>query len=97
MPRFKGENFERNIELVRTLEASARARRDGRPAALAWVMAQGEGIIQSGHDEKRASRRADRRHGHHAVGTELDAIERAFQHAVAGDRYMANMRAFIDH
>jgi aryl-alcohol dehydrogenase-like predicted oxidoreductase len=45
-PRFQGENFERNLELVRQIEAMA-AERGCKPAqlALAWVLAQGNDII----------------------------------------------------
>ncbi len=45
-PRFQGENFERNLELVRHVEALA-AEKDCAPAqiALAWVMAQGPDIV----------------------------------------------------
>ena len=100
MPRFKGENFERNIELVRTLEALAHARgATAAELALAWVMAQGEGIIPIPGTTRREH--LDELIDATAItlsATELDAIERAFpKHAVAGDRYMANMRAFIDH
>jgi aryl-alcohol dehydrogenase-like predicted oxidoreductase len=45
-PRFQGENFERNLELVRVIEEIAREK-DATPAqlALAWVLAQGEDIV----------------------------------------------------
>ena len=45
-PRFQGENFERNLALVRRVEEMAKARGSS-PAqmALAWVLAQGEGIV----------------------------------------------------
>lgn len=46
LPRFQGENFEKNIELVRRVEAAA-AHIGCTPAqlALAWVLAQGEDIV----------------------------------------------------
>ncbi len=46
MPRFQGENFDKNIRLVEALKTMA-ARRAATPAqlALAWVLAQGEDII----------------------------------------------------
>jgi aryl-alcohol dehydrogenase-like predicted oxidoreductase len=46
MPRFKGENFERNLELVRHIGRLA-AEKGSTPAqlALAWVLAQGEDIL----------------------------------------------------
>ncbi len=46
MPRFQGENFDRNLRLVEALKAIA-ARREVTAAqlALAWVLAQGEDIV----------------------------------------------------
>jgi aryl-alcohol dehydrogenase-like predicted oxidoreductase len=45
-PRFQGENFQRNLELVQRIEAMA-AEKHCTPAqlALAWVLAQGENIV----------------------------------------------------
>jgi aryl-alcohol dehydrogenase-like predicted oxidoreductase len=45
-PRFQGENFERNLELVGVIEEMAREK-GCTPAqlALAWVLAQGEDIV----------------------------------------------------
>src|SRR5215212_4582184 len=45
-PRFQGENFERNLDLVREIEAVAREK-GCTPAqlALAWVLAQGEDVV----------------------------------------------------
>ena len=45
-PRFQGENFARNLDLVRHIEALARAK-GATPAqiALAWVMAQGKDVV----------------------------------------------------
>jgi aryl-alcohol dehydrogenase-like predicted oxidoreductase len=45
-PRFQGENFERNLELVRRVEEIARAKGcTASQLALAWVLAQGETIV----------------------------------------------------
>src|SRR5262249_20649559 len=45
-PRFQGENFERNLELVRRVEALARQRRcTPGQLALAWLLAQGDDIV----------------------------------------------------
>ena len=46
MPRFQGENFNRNLVLVQQLKEMA-ANRDCTPAqvALAWVLAQGDDIV----------------------------------------------------
>ena len=45
-PRFQGDNFQRNLDLVRRVEEIAREKRCT-PAqlALAWVLAQGEDIV----------------------------------------------------
>jgi aryl-alcohol dehydrogenase-like predicted oxidoreductase len=45
-PRFQGENFEKNLELVKRIEAIA-AEKHCTPAqlALAWVLAQGEDLV----------------------------------------------------
>lgn len=45
-PRFQGENFQRNLDLVKRVEELA-AEKHCTPAqlALAWVLAQGEGIV----------------------------------------------------
>ena len=45
-PRFQGENFQRNLALVRRIQEMAREK-GCKPAqlALAWVLAQGEGMV----------------------------------------------------
>jgi aryl-alcohol dehydrogenase-like predicted oxidoreductase len=45
-PRFQGENFQKNLNLVREIEAMA-AQKGCTPAqlALAWVLAQGDDIV----------------------------------------------------
>jgi aryl-alcohol dehydrogenase-like predicted oxidoreductase len=45
-PRFQGENFQKNLDLVRRVEETAR-RKKCTPSqlALAWVLAQGEDIV----------------------------------------------------
>ena len=45
-PRFQGENFQKNLDLVKRVEEIAREKRC-RPSqlALAWVLAQGEDIV----------------------------------------------------
>jgi aryl-alcohol dehydrogenase-like predicted oxidoreductase len=53
-PRFQGENFEKNLELVGEIEEVA-ARKHCTPAqlALAWVLAQGEDIVPIPGTKKR--------------------------------------------
>jgi aryl-alcohol dehydrogenase-like predicted oxidoreductase len=54
-PRFQGENFDRNLELVGTIEELA-ANKAVTPAqlALAWVLAQGEDIVPIPGTKRRA-------------------------------------------
>ena len=53
-PRFQGENFYKNLELVKHIEALAQVKR-ATPAqiALAWVMAQGDDIVPIPGTKKR--------------------------------------------
>lgn len=45
-PRFQGDNFKRNLELVSEIESMAREKKcTPSQLALAWVLAQGEDII----------------------------------------------------
>ncbi|WP_262268680.1 aldo/keto reductase [Microvirga yunnanensis] len=45
-PRFQGENFQKNLDLVREIEAMAREKGCApSQLALAWVLAQGEDIV----------------------------------------------------
>jgi aryl-alcohol dehydrogenase-like predicted oxidoreductase len=45
-PRFQGENFAKNLELVKTIEEMATAKRcTPSQLALAWVLAQGDDIV----------------------------------------------------
>jgi aryl-alcohol dehydrogenase-like predicted oxidoreductase len=45
-PRFQGENFQHNLEVVKRLEEIAREKQCTAPQlALAWVLAQGDGIV----------------------------------------------------
>jgi len=45
-PRFQGENFQKNLDLVRNVEEIAREKRcTASQLALAWVLAQGDDIV----------------------------------------------------
>ena len=46
MPRFQGDNFHRNLDLVAEIEALAREKKaTAAQVALAWVLAQGDDIV----------------------------------------------------
>ncbi|HEY0012550.1 MAG TPA: aldo/keto reductase [Allosphingosinicella sp.] len=91
-PRFNGENFERNIALVREIEGLA-AEKGVSPAqlALAWVLAQGQDILPIPGTKRR--RWLDENIGALDVtltAEELARIEAIFPRgAAAGDRYHA--------
>ena len=89
-PRYKDGNLERNVELVGTLEAIAKAK-NATPAqvALAWVMAQGDDILPIPGAKTRA-------HLEENVGavnvslskSDLERLDQAFPYGVAaGPRY----------
>ncbi|GLQ93808.1 aldo/keto reductase [Dyella acidisoli] len=89
-PRFQGENFARNLQLVKQVEALA-AEKGCTPAqlALAWVVAQGQDIVPI--PGTRRSARLDENIGALDVRLseeELASIDRIFPpDAIAGARY----------
>jgi aryl-alcohol dehydrogenase-like predicted oxidoreductase len=89
-PRFQGENFFRNLELVEKVKALA-AEKGCTPAqlALAWVLAQGEDVVAIPGTKRRD--RLDENLGTLAVSlsaAELAAIDAVFPpEAIAGTRY----------
>ncbi|RUL74933.1 aldo/keto reductase [Dyella choica] len=91
-PRFQGENFTRNLQLVKQVEALA-AEKGCTPAqlALAWVIAQGRDIVPIPGTRRRS--RLDENIGALDVQLskeELESIERIFPpQAIAGARYAA--------
>ena len=89
-PRFQGENFARNLQLVKQVETLA-AEKGCTPAqlALAWLLAQGQDIVPIPGTRQRA--RLDENIGALEVklsDDELASIDRIFPpEAVAGARY----------
>jgi aryl-alcohol dehydrogenase-like predicted oxidoreductase len=98
-PRFIGEAFERNMELVREVERMAEEKGcSAAQVALAWVMAQGEDVVPI-PGTKRVARleenaaAADIR----LTDDDLRRLEDAFPiGAGAGDRYTAPSRQLVD-
>jgi aryl-alcohol dehydrogenase-like predicted oxidoreductase len=98
-PRFQGENFERNLQLVSAVEAMAREK-GCTPAqlALAWVLARGEHIvpIPGTRSIKRLEENTE------AVRVPLSADDRrkldeiAPKEAVAGTRYTEGGMAAVN-
>jgi aryl-alcohol dehydrogenase-like predicted oxidoreductase len=99
MPRFSGENLERNLELVEQLRRVAEARGVSvAQLAIAWALARGEDIVPLVGARTR-ERLAE------ALGAldvelssdDLAAIEGAIpEEAVAGERYDARQTAILD-
>lgn len=97
-PRFQGENFARNLQLVKQVETLA-AEKGCTPAqlALAWVLAQGEDMVPI--PGTRRSARLDENLGAldvHLDKHELESIDRIFPpEAVAGARYAPQGMAHV--
>jgi aryl-alcohol dehydrogenase-like predicted oxidoreductase len=96
-PRFQGENFQRNLDLVDKVNELA-AEKDVTPAqlALAWVLAQGEDVIPIPGTRRRT--RLEENVG--ALDVELtdDDLRRidAVVPKVSGDRYPEQMMGLVN-
>ncbi len=89
-PRFQGENFQRNLELVRRIEALASSKgRAPAQLALAWLLAQGPDIVPIPGSKVRARVEENAAAADVTLGREdLEALDAAFpKGAAAGLRY----------
>jgi aryl-alcohol dehydrogenase-like predicted oxidoreductase len=91
MPRFKGENFQKNLDVVARVQAIARERGvQASQIALAWLLHQGEDIVPIPGTKRRKYLEENTA----AAFIELDAgelqrIDAAFPNGIAtGDRYL---------
>jgi aryl-alcohol dehydrogenase-like predicted oxidoreductase len=92
MPRFQGENFERNAKLVEALKSIAAQKGvTAAQLALAWVLAQGEDIVPIPGTKRRKYLEENMAAVDIVLSqTEQDEIDAAFPpEAVAGTRYPA--------
>lgn len=89
-PRFQGENFEKNLSVLRIIEELAKAKAHS-PAqlALAWVMAQGEDIVPIPGTKRRTYLEENLKSlDVHWTPEELGRIADALPHGMtAGNRY----------
>ena len=98
-PRFQGENFTRNVDLLKEVEALA-AEKHATPSqvALAWVMAQGEDIVPIPGTKRR--RYLEENAGAEELALTVSDLRRlaaAFPQGVAaGERYQAASMKSID-
>jgi aryl-alcohol dehydrogenase-like predicted oxidoreductase len=98
-PRFQGENFQKNLDLVKEIEAISQEK-GCTPAqlALAWLLAQGEDIVPIPGTKKRA--RLEENMG--ALNVRIDSEDRARidrilpPGAAAGTRYAAPQMAALN-
>ena len=90
LPRYQPENLARNLDLLRTLEEVAAARHcTPAQVALAWVLAQGDGIVPIPGTKRRSYLEENARAADVALDAdEVARLSRAFPPgAAAGERY----------
>jgi len=98
-PRFQGENFQKNLDLVRQVEAIAREK-GCQPSqlALAWVLAQGKDIVPIPGTKRR--KYLEENVGAvkvHLTSDDLRQIDEVFpRDAAAGMRYPESMMALVN-
>ena len=98
-PRFQGENFERNLDLLKEVETLA-TEKGATPGqiALAWVMAQGDDVVPiPGTKRRRYLEENAKAEGIVLTVTDLRRLAAAFpKGAAAGERYTAASMKAID-
>ncbi len=98
-PRFQGENFTRNLELVKKVKRSAAAA-GLTPAqlALAWVLAQGEDIVPIPGTKRRKYLEENAAAVEAALTPEMlqSLSEEFLPDVAAGDRYIPAMKALVN-
>ncbi|HEX5385140.1 MAG TPA: aldo/keto reductase [Gemmatimonadales bacterium] len=98
-PRFQGENFQKNLELVTRIEEMAGKKRcTPSQLALAWVMAQGEDIVPIPGTKRVRYLEEDAGAAEvELTEADLDALNEAFPKGVtAGARYPAGGMAAVN-
>jgi len=98
-PRFQGENFQKNLDLVQRVEEIAREKRcTASQLALAWVLAQGDDIVPIPGTKRRKYLEENVAAAAIVLTKEdLRQIEEAFPaHAAAGGRYPEYMMALVN-
>ncbi|MDE3202240.1 MAG: aldo/keto reductase [Acidobacteriota bacterium] len=98
-PRFQGENFNRNLELVEKVkEFAAQLGATPTQLALAWVMAQSEEIVPIPGTKRRKHLEENAASADLKLSAEmLNQLNEAFPpDAVAGDRYAPAMQTYIN-
>jgi len=98
-PRFQGENFQKNLDLVRQVEEIAREK-GCKPSqlALAWVLAQGDDIVPiPGTKRRKYLEENAAAETVHLTPEDLRRINQVFPpEAAAGPRYPVNAMALVE-
>jgi aryl-alcohol dehydrogenase-like predicted oxidoreductase len=98
-PRFQGENFQKNLDLVRKVDEIAREK-NCKPSqlALAWVLAQGDDIVPIPGTKRRKYLEENAGAGSvNLTKQDLQRIEEVFPaDAAAGGRYPEHMMALVN-
>jgi aryl-alcohol dehydrogenase-like predicted oxidoreductase len=98
-PRFQGENFQKNLDLVRSVEEIAKEKRC-KPSqlALAWVLAQGDDIVPIPGTKRR--KYIEENVGAAAVKLSKEDLRRLDEvfppEAASGERYPEHMMALVN-
>ena len=98
-PRFQGENFEKNLELVKRVEAIAREKKcTPGQLALAWVLAQGDDIVPIPGTKRRAYLEENAAASEIALSAaDLKRLDELAPRGVAaGERYPAAMMGSVN-
>jgi aryl-alcohol dehydrogenase-like predicted oxidoreductase len=95
-PRFQGENFQKNLDLVAKVQALAEGKGvSAAQLALAWVLAQGDDIVPIPGTKKRTRLEENVASSDVSISADdLAAIADALPQP-AGERYPANMMAIL--
>ncbi len=97
-PRFQGENFKRNLELLdKVRQLAAEAGITASQLALAWVLAQGEDIVPIPGTKRRKYLEENAAAAELSLAPGLvEALQEVFPlDAAAGDRYTPAMQALV--
>jgi aryl-alcohol dehydrogenase-like predicted oxidoreductase len=98
-PRFQGENFQKNLDLVKQVELVAREK-ECEPAqlALAWVLAQGDDVVPIPGTKRRTY--LEQNIGALEIDLTIDDIRRLNEvfplDAAAGQRYPEHMMSLVN-
>jgi aryl-alcohol dehydrogenase-like predicted oxidoreductase len=98
-PRFQGENFTRNLELVEKVKKlAAESNITASELALAWVLAQGEDIVPIPGTKRRKYIEENAAAVDLSLAREMiETLHNIFPpDAAVGDRYAPVMQALID-